>query len=106
MTRLYNRAEMLDRRRELRQHATNAESALWSFVRREQRLGVKFKRQYSVGAFVLDFYAPSVKLAIELDGSSHEVEFGPGRDAARQQMIETYGITFLRFRNEQVFESL
>src|SRR5207247_1812380 len=102
MTKVYNKSTMLPRRRELRQHATKAEEVLWSFVRREQRLGVKFKRQYSVDGFVIDFYAPSVKLAVEVDGGSHQWEFATGRDAVRQAMIEEYGIHFLRFNNEQV----
>lgn len=102
MTLVYNKSSMLDRRRQLRQSATQAETHLWSFLRREQRLGIKFKRQYSVDGFVLDFYAPSVKLAVEVDGSVHQAEFASGRDAVRQQMIEVYGIEFLRFTNQEV----
>jgi very-short-patch-repair endonuclease len=102
MTRVYNKASMLDRRRELRQDATQAEEILWTHVRRNQRLGIKFKRQYSLHGFVLDFYAPSVKLAIEIDGASHDREFAARRDQIRQQFIEEYGIEFLRFRDEEV----
>ena len=105
MTQVYNKSSMLDRRRELRKSATRAEQHLWSFVRREQRLGVKFKRQYSVDSFVLDLYAPSLKLAIEIDGASHDAEFARGRDAVRQQLIETYGIRFLRFSEEEVLNN-
>jgi very-short-patch-repair endonuclease len=106
MTQVYNKASMLDRRRELRQHATRSEEVIWSHVRREQRVGTKIKRQYSVHGFVIDFYAPSVKLAIELDGSSHDKEFAAGRDAIRQKMIEEYGIHFLRFRDEEIYSDI
>ena len=97
---------MLDRRRELRQNATRSEELLWSYVRREQRVGTKIKRQYSVQGFVVDFYAPSVKLAIEVDGASHDLPLAKGRDAVRQKMIEEYHIQFLRFSDKEIFDDL
>jgi very-short-patch-repair endonuclease len=69
-------------------------------------LRVKFRRQYSVGPFVLDFYSTNLKLAIEIDGESHFVKGGPERDAEREQWIRQYGITFLRFTNEDVRNNL
>ncbi len=97
---------MLDRRRELRRNATKSEELLWTHVRREQRVETKIKRQYSVQGFVVDFYAPSVKLAIEVDGASHDLPFAEGRDAVRQKMIEEYGIQFLRFSDKEIFDDL
>jgi very-short-patch-repair endonuclease len=106
MTQVYNKSSMLDRRRELRRNATKSEELLWSYVRREQRVGTKIKRQYNIQGFVVDFYVPSVKLAIELDGASHDLPFAEGRDVVRQKMIEEYGIQFLRFSDKEIFEDL
>ncbi len=106
MTQVYNKSSMLDRRRELCRNATKSEELLWSYVRREQRVGTKIKRQYSVQGFVVDFYAPSVKLAIEIDGASHDLPFAKGRDAVRQKMIEEYRIQFLRFSDKEIFDDL
>jgi very-short-patch-repair endonuclease len=69
-------------------------------------LGYKFRRQYSVAAYVVDFYCPTARLAIEIDGDSHFQEGSPARDEARQAAIESFGIHFLRFRNVEIFEYL
>ena len=106
MTLVYNKSTMLDRRRSLRQASTRTEEILWSFVRRNQREGIKFKRQYSVHGFVMDFYAPSVKLAIEIDGSIHDDRYRQAHDQWRQSEIEQYGIRFLRFSNQEILQSL
>jgi very-short-patch-repair endonuclease len=53
---------------------TRAEKVLWINIRNEKILGVKFRRQFSVGKFILDFYSPSLRLAIEVDGASHDVD--------------------------------
>jgi very-short-patch-repair endonuclease len=106
LTQVYNKSSMLDRRRELRRNATKSEELLWSYVRREQRMGTKVKRQYSIQGFVIDFYAPSVKLAIEVDGASHDLPFARGRDEVRQKMIEEYAIQFLRFSDKEIFDDL
>ena len=69
-------------------------------------MGYKFRRQYSVGAFVIDFYCPEVKLAIELDGESHESKRAREYDQERQRYLEQFDIHFLRFRDEQVFDRI
>lgn len=74
MTKIFNRNEELEKRRELRNNSTKAESLLWQQLKGKQVAGFKFRRQYSVGKFVLDFYCAERKLAIELDGSSHDGE--------------------------------
>jgi very-short-patch-repair endonuclease len=82
-----------------------AEIILWSRLRRKQLLGERFRRQYSVDSYVLDFCCPELKLAIEVDGESHT----PARrayDEERQAFIEAYGVTFLRFTNADVYENL
>ena len=68
---LNNRPELEARRRELRGSLTVAEARLWSCLQRS-RLGWKFRRQHSIGPFIVDFYCPSARLAIELDGAGHD----------------------------------
>ena len=106
MARIYNRSEEKQKRRQLRRNMPRAEVRLWSKLKERKLGGVKFRRQYSVGRYVLDFYCPEMRLAIELDGDTH---FRPGadvRDEERQRLIESYGIRFLRFRNDEVQQNM
>jgi very-short-patch-repair endonuclease len=83
---------------------TPPEVRLWNQLKGRQIGDMKFRRQYSVGPYILDFYCPALKLAIEVDGESHCME--PERDALRQARIEAFGIRFLRFTNREVMEHL
>ena len=106
MTCVFNRVSETPRRKSLRHSMPETEVILWSKLQRRQITGMKFRRQYSVGAFVVDFYCPELKLAIEVDGDSH---FQPGaeeRDAERANFIKQYGIKFFRFTNSDVRENL
>jgi very-short-patch-repair endonuclease len=67
--------------------------------------GRKFRRQHSVGYYILDFYCPSKKLAIELDGKHHFTEEGMKYDEERTKYLNSLGIRVVRFENEQVFQS-
>ena len=82
-----------------------AEVHLWQRLR-QQQLGHKFRRQYSVGTYVLDFYCVEAKLAIELDGESHYVAGAKDRDEPRQRFIERFAIRVLRFTNTEIYENL
>ncbi len=90
--------------RALRKQPTHAESLLWNALKQQQLAGLRFRRQHPVGRFVLDFYCPSLKLVIEVDGAVHDsqVEF----DAARTDVLESAGYYVLRFRNEEVLNDL
>lgn len=102
MGQYFNHADQGDLRRRLRNEAPLAEQMLWQYLRRKQLKGYKFKRQFSIDAFVIDFYCPKAKLAIEIDGDSH---FGVGAkdyDEKRQKHIEALGVTVIRFRNDEV----
>ena len=102
--RLHNQPSMKDRRRALRNDATPAEKKLWTFLRKRQLHNRKFRRQYSVGPYVLDFYCPAERLAVELDGAVHDDPVRADYDGRRQVFIEKQDITVLRFENRQVFE--
>ena len=81
------------------------EALLWSRLK-VKALGYKFRRQFSIGSFIVDFYCPEIKLAIEVDGDSHFTEGAEEADRAREREIESYGITFLRFTNKDICENL
>ncbi|MEM6714807.1 MAG: endonuclease domain-containing protein [Cyanobacteria bacterium P01_C01_bin.147] len=102
MTDVFNQRADIEKRRRLRQNATPAEQLVWQRLRDRQVENCKFRRQYSVDAFVLDFYCPELRLAIEIDGDSHNSEEAVAYDLARQRTIEALGIQFLRFTNREV----
>ena len=106
MARRINLYSELDKRRELRNTATEAEVRLWQRLKGSQVAGCKFRRQVGVGVYVLDFYCPARKLAIELDGGSHDGEEAQAYDAERQRYIETLNIRFLRFTNSDIYDNL
>jgi len=106
MTIHYNKYSERDKRRALRRSPTEAEQILWEFLRKKQISGYRFRRQYGVDAYVIDFYCPEIKLAIELDGEVHFTESAIEYDRHRQEYLETFGITFLRFTNKDVFNQI
>jgi very-short-patch-repair endonuclease len=85
---------------------TKAEFIIWQKLKGKQIEGCKFRSQYSVGKFVVDFYCTELKLAIEIDGDSHFQEGAQEYDRERQAFIESVGIRFLRFTNDEVYKNL
>src|SRR5689334_13238672 len=90
-------------RRDLRSHLTPAEARLWTMLKGSSLEGRKFRRQHSIGGYILDFYCASEKLAIELDGSRHFSDFGRLRDRERSLFLEAFGVNVIRFENRVVF---
>ena len=76
----------------------------WGRVRDGQVLGHDFHRQKPIGRFIVDFFAPDLLLAIEIDGPVHANT--RGRDAERQAWLEDLGITVLRFTNDQILHHM
>ncbi len=106
MTKLYNRTTELNKRKRLRKEATKTERIIWSKLKNKQLLETKFKRQYSIGPYIVDFYSPSAKLAIEIDGSGHYTDEGIEYDRVRNEYIESAGIRVIRFTNIEVNKNL
>jgi len=106
MTKLYNKTSEKLKRQQLRREMTKAEKLLWEKLKSQQLENCKFRRQYSVDKFVIDFYSPEIKLAIEVDGDSHFQDGAVEYDAERQTFIESVGIKFLRFTNDDVYHNL
>lgn len=84
--------------RKLRADRTEAEERLWYYLRDRRLEGEKFVRQFQIDRYVADFASRTARLAVELDGGQHDAE----RDAARTEIIETYGYRVLRFWNNDV----
>ena len=103
--RLYTRKEKLPERKHLRNNSTAAESTLWKALRCRQIDGLKFRRQHSIGAYIMDFYCPEIKLCIELDGNVHDDYLQHHSDIIRTKFINEQGITIFRFSNECVYHN-
>jgi very-short-patch-repair endonuclease len=103
---LKNDPSLRDRRRELRRNQTDAEKVLWAHVRSKKFLGMKFFRQYSVGPYILDFYCPEIKLAVELDGGQHSQPENREYDNARTEYIRAHGINVMRFWNNEIMSEI
>ena len=88
----------------MRDHPTFAEAALWDRLR-ERQLGYIFRRQAIVCGYIVDFYCGAVRLALEVDGSVHEIEEVSMNDEQKERILENYGIGVLRFTNEDVVNS-
>lgn len=87
----------------LRREMTEAECVLWEHLRAGRLGGWRFRRQHPVDRFVLDFYCPAARLAVELDGAQHHTPEGMARDAERDDWLQQrHGITLLRFDNPQL----
>ena len=83
----------LDRARQLRRNPTKPERLLWAALRRKQR-GLRFRQQHPAGPYVLDFYCPSAKLCVEVDGSHHDQTVAA--DERRDRWLGKQGIKVLR----------
>jgi very-short-patch-repair endonuclease len=92
---------MVQMARAHRKDPTPHEKELWKYLRRWQR-GYRFRRQHPIGQFILDFYCPSARLCIEVDGAVHQTEEQRDRDAIRSALLEVAGIRVLRISNDEV----
>ena len=89
------RQDLIQKARWLRKHSTPGEIEMWKALKGRQVLGYKFRRQQPIHRFIVDFYCRELKLAIEIDGRSHD--FKIEADQERQHIIEQFGVIFLRF---------
>jgi very-short-patch-repair endonuclease len=92
--------------RQLRREQTDAEKLLWYCLRGRQLYGLKFRRQYPVGPYILDFYCHEYKLCDELDGGQHYESAGIQHDAQCQAFLTSHGIYTLRFSNSDVLQAI
>ena len=85
---------------------TPAERILWESLRANKLQGFRFKAQHPIGYFIADFYCHAARLVIELDGSAHDSTDQQQYDANRTYMLEEFGLTVIRFRNEEIIQNL
>lgn len=100
-----SRSDLKEKRRRLRKSMTQAEHMIWARVRNNQ-LGNRFLRQYSIGEYIIDFYCPRLRLAIEIDGKQHTETDKKLYDQARDMYLKNLGINVLRFWNDEVLRDL
>ena len=79
---------------------------LWNRIKNKQVLNIKFRRQYSIGNYIVDFYSPELKLAIELDGNSHFTDEAIKNDIQRTKYIESIGIKIVRYFNNDILNNI
>jgi very-short-patch-repair endonuclease len=97
---LFNISPLKPQRTKLRNTPTPSETILWRYLRKKQ-LNYTFRRQFSVGPYVLDFYCPAKHLAIELDGKQHQSPDKLKYDKHRTRYLNSLNIKVLRFWNEE-----
>ena len=100
----YPSKHMIRRARTLRQQNTEPEQLLWTALRNGQIGGLKFRRQYPIGPYVVDFYCYSAALVVEVDGMSHDDK--AAQDAERSKYLEAQGLRILRVQNWDVMDEL
>lgn len=91
---------MIDRARQLRKNQTDAEKLLWNYLRNRQIEGCKFRRQWPIGIYIVDFACLSRQLVIELDGGQHAEAIT--YDTARTRFLEAEGYRVIRFWNNEM----
>lgn len=103
---IHNRKYLKEFRKELRNNATKAETKLWQALRRSQLENRKFRRQQSIDNYIVDFYCPSEKLIVEVDGEIHNNSVNSDYDYKRTKELVQLGLKVIRFRNDEVLNNL
>jgi very-short-patch-repair endonuclease len=93
-------------RRQLRNSLTTAEAVLWKCLQRRRVEGRKFRRQVSIGRYIVDFYCAECGLVVELDGERHFSETMIEYETERTKFLEAQGLRLIRFENRAVFENI
>jgi very-short-patch-repair endonuclease len=96
----------IERSRTLRRNQTDAERKLWSILRNRQLAGTKFRRQFSIGRYILDFYSPEHKLATEADGGQHYEDESRRQDRRRTDELSLLGVEVLRFSDREILNNI
>lgn len=97
---VHNKKSLLEIRRTLRIKSTKAEQIFWREVRNRNLFGLKFKRQHSIGNYIVDFYCASERLIIELDGGVHDTIEQREKDHHRDKNLLEMGFKTLRIPND------
>jgi very-short-patch-repair endonuclease len=92
--------------RTLRRNQTDAEKKLWAVLRNRKLAGIKFRRQFPVGSYILDFYAPEYGLGIEADGGQHYEDRNKQQDEVRTRELSKLGVEIIRFSDRDILTNI
>ncbi|OGI45724.1 hypothetical protein A2121_01430 [Candidatus Nomurabacteria bacterium GWB1_40_6] len=98
---IHNVTKLLERRKELRNESTPEEILLWLQLK-NSKIGFKFRRQHSIGGYIVDFYCPTNRVVIEIDGLQHSKKENKEYDKIRSKYLESLNIKVLRFTNLEI----
>ena len=101
----YNSPRLTKTRKSLRNNQTKPEQYLWEKLKNKQFHGMKFRRQHSIGRYILDFYAPEYKIALEIDGENYFETDQKEYDTLRTEFLNATGIQVIRYTNAEVIEN-
>ncbi|MCW8813757.1 MAG: endonuclease domain-containing protein [Ignavibacteriaceae bacterium] len=103
---IHNKKELEYRRKKLRNDSTLAEIFLWKHLKQKQLNGRKFRRQHSIGNYIVDFYCPEERLVVELNGEPHFDKETKKYDKARTLYLNGLNIKVIRFENVEILRAL
>ena len=96
----------IERAKHLRRTQTDAERKLWSRLRNRRLAGIKFRRQFPISKYILDFYSPEYKLGVEADGGQHYTETNEQKDKKRTKDLTLLGVQILRFSDIDILKNI
>ncbi|MBI2967753.1 MAG: endonuclease domain-containing protein [Bacteroidetes bacterium] len=99
---VHNKKSLKEIRRQLRNNLTYTESELWNYLKNRKLGGKKFRRQHSIGNYIVDFNCPEERIIIELDGEVHTIKGQKLKDKERDETLQQMGYKVLRFTNREV----
>ena len=106
MTKIFNNRKQKQLRRNLRTEMTKAEHVLWYYLRGRQINSHKFRRQASIGRYIVDFYCAEAKLVVEVDGDTHFEPEAEKYDQEREKYINSKGVKIIRFTNLDIYNNI
>jgi len=102
----YNNPILKQTRKKLRKNQTEVERLLWQKLRNKQVNGLRFLRQYSIGFYIIDFYCPKYKLAVELDGGQHAENNRLVYDEKRTRYLQQKDVKVIRIWNNEAITNV
>jgi len=100
-----NNPSLKKNRRKLRTNGTAAEAVLWTHLQKRQIEGKRFRRQFGIGPYIVDFYCPECGLVVELDGAPHYTLLCHEREAKRTKYLLDLGLRVIRVENKILYKN-
>jgi len=103
---IFDKPSTLEKRRNLKKNQTESEIIMWDRLRAKRFKKIKFRRQYGIGEYIMDFYSSELMLAIEIDGNQHYEKEGLEYDKIRTEYLNSIGIKVIRFKNKEILDNI